>query len=371
MDDSEFQRMPNPFSPFAQEHAHRRRNLFSSVKLLLAAVALFAVATASQAYLHRARLTELVGEFSRGSKAEKFERLEQLRSSGAEGIAGLVAALGDQDADVAEQAFGILMEAGPRWGTLPLDQRRGYQATFAAALLQLAETMDRDKEMDRDNDPKTERVQTLARQAISQWLAVDPASPDDDRHQVIRKMLAEVLQHGQSAALAQRDAETLEQGPLPIEWADGDAASWTDWPPTPLAPKLYRRTVATLDVTDQPAVVLSQFEEPAADVGRQPTRPSDDQPAAEARIVKPSYQPADSLREQPLRVPGGTTETADYWVAQLDSPSRNVRLRAVTELARRGDAACRRALREHLAGEPDHGVAFRIRKVLDESASPR
>jgi hypothetical protein len=161
----------------------------------------------------------------------------------------------------------------------------------------------------------------------------------------------------------------LTDSPLPVELTGPQSASWTDWPPTPLAPRLYRRSVATLNVEDEPTVVLSQLGEPESDTLKQSSRANDSDGESDARIVKPSYRPVGTLREQPMRVPGGTTETADYWIAQLDSPSRHVRLRAVTELARRGDAACRQALREQLAEENDHGVAFRIRSFLDESAA--
>lgn len=363
MDDSEFQRMPNPFSPFAQDQADRRRNLFGTFKLLFAAIALFALATASQAYLHRARLASLIGDFAQGSTAEKFDRLEQLHASGRDGIAGLVAAVGDPNEDVSAKAAGILIETGQRWSTLPLEQQRSHQVVFAESLLRLVD------ELDAIDDPRFTRAQSLAQHAVSQWLVPAQGSglKTDEQHGAICAMLAKVLNCGQESTTAAQSPMVADD-PLPIELAGSQAASWTDWPPTPLAPQLYRRPVATLDVPDQPAVVLSQLAEPTSPDSVEAAIADSD--PLEPRIVKPSYQPTTSLNEQPMRVPGGTTATLSYWARQLESPSRNVRLRAVTELSRRGDAQCLEALRNHLSNEPDHGVAFRIRQVLDESSLP-
>ena len=344
MDDSEFGRMPNPFSPFAQDRSQRRQHLMSTAKLLLITVGLFVVASACQAYLHRAKLATLLREFSHSSKPEKQQQLQQLEESGADGVAGIVAAVGDSEDDISAEAADRLMVMGQRWLALPSDQQRAYQEVFAEALAELA------SQLDDPNDARFQRVQSLARQAVSQWmpLQTDSDATSADQNAVFAT-LSKVISGAESKGLPIAESAHVIDAPLPIDVASTGAATWTDWPPTSSTPKLYRRSVATLDVTSPSTAVLGQVQ-PASSTAVTETET--------AQIVKPSYRTATSVDEPPMRIPGGTTANTDYWITQLGSPSRHVRLRAVTELARRDDIRASEALRDHLPDESDHGVAL-------------
>lgn len=374
MDDSQFERMPNPFSPFAQERTHRRRHLLSTAKLLLVTVALFALASAGQAYLHRAKLTGLLADFAHSGKHEKIGQLEQMRASGAVGIPGIVAAVGDRSDDVSIHACEMLCEMGPQWNTLPTDQRVACQKAFADALAELSEKLAASSGSEALEDPRLQRAESLARQAVCQWMPLEGATPNDSSGQSeVAGTLTEIIARFPADPEVTANARDASKSPLPIELTSTDAASWTDWPPTSTAPKLYRRSVATLDVTTEQAPALGQW---SSDAVPSVQRAADEDPAdrdesaerddADVQLVKPNYRTAVSLDESPRRVPGGTTVNVQYWVTQLKSPSRHVRLRAVTELGRRQDAEAMSALRDHLPNESDHGVAFRIRQIFED-----
>jgi hypothetical protein len=139
--------------------------------------------------------------------------------------------------------------------------------------------------------------------------------------------------------------------PLPIDSVDIAAARWTDWPPTSSTPTLFRRDVATIDAIGDPNVVLRQ------------TDHSDQPDPSEPRLLRPTLRPASTLAEQSKHITD--VQSTSYWIAQLDSPSRLVRMKAVTELGNHGDRHAIKALRNHLNTESDHSVALLIRKRLD------
>ena len=84
--------------------------------------------------------------------------------------------------------------------------------------------------------------------------------------------------------------------------------------------------------------------------------------SSEARLLKPTVRPASTLADLPRQVEN--EQSTSYWIAQLDSFSRLVRKRAVTELCKRGDQQTLDALRDHLKSESDHTIALLIRKRL-------
>ena len=139
----------------------------------------------------------------------------------------------------------------------------------------------------------------------------------------------------------------------PIDLVDNAGAGWTDWPPTSTTPSLYRRSVATLNSDPHPTVVLRQTDE------------NDTGADAEARLLKPAFRPAATLADQSQQGKRVDMQSTSYWITQLESASRLVRMRAVMELGTRGNEQAISALRSHLKTESDHTVAFRIRQRLE------
>lgn len=352
MDDSELERTPNPFSAFADSRPQSRRNLAAAAKLLLAAIAIFCVVVISQVYLQRARLTDILNGFSTQSTNQKLDHLRHLQASGVEGIRGIVAAIADDQPEVSSSAVEMISELNHDWTTLPTDQMRECRLAFADALVKVS------KQIDDPADPRWARIHTLARLAAEDLIGL----PDAENEAAFRSLMQiigddskdSIALHSQSVATAQ---------PLPMDWVEQTGTDWTDWPPASLAPTLYRRKVATLRSDNEPSVLSQQADD------------ADHSSVSAARLLKPTFRPAATLADhaqqtqssdvQSSDVQSSNVQSTEYWITQLESLSRLVRLQAVTELGVRGDQQAIRALRTHQKTESDPTVALRIRKRLD------
>ena len=342
MDDSELERTPNPFSAFAESRVHSRRNLASTAKFLICSIALFCVVTVGQVYFQRARLAEIVNSFSGSTTAEKVEHLQQLQASGVTGIDGIVAAIADEQPEVSALAVNLLSEMNHQWMTLPTEQLSERRCVFADSLVKVS------KQIGDKTDPRWASVQSLARRA-AQDLIDSADAVNEQTYETLMRIIAS--DSGEPFDPPQRDIAVAK--PLPIDLVDHAAAGWTDWPPTSTTPALYRRSVATLNSDPHSTAILRQ------------TDGNDTSADAEARLVKPAFRPAATLADQAQRGKRGDMQSTPYWITQLESASRLVRMRAVTELGTRGDEQAISALRSHLKTESDHTVAIRIRQRLE------
>lgn len=338
MDDSELERIPNPFSAFAESRDQSKRHFFATVKYLLIAIVLFTVVTVGQVYLHRARLAKLLNGFSSGTTADKLEQLQQLQSSGVDGLPGIVAAVADEKLEVSAAATEMLVDWNRQWITLPAQQMAEARFVFADQLA-LVST----KVLD-PTDPRFDRIQDLARLAARDL--IDSGCSEDDTTYL---RLMEVIAIEPSSQVSASPENVADESPLPIELVENAGASWTDWPPTSTTPTLYRREVATLDSMDSSAVILQQ-----------PTG-GDRSGGGDARLLKPKFHPAATLVEQSNRPRPLEVESTSYWVTQLKSGSPLVRMGAVTELARSGSRQGTEALEAQLRIEPD----FKIRQQIE------
>lgn len=352
MDDSELERTPNPFSAFAQTRAQSRRHLAASAKLLLFAIGLFCVLTVGQVYLHRAKLSGIVERFSQGSPAEKLQHLEQLHASDVDGIVGLVAALSDEKPEVSEMAADMLADFNRKWTTLPAEMAAERRSVFADSLATVASKLD-DK-----SDARWIRVQTLAHRAAQDL--IDASCGDDDP--TYRALMTVIAADGARPIDAVPDRDAGDR-PLPIDLVDQAGSSWTQWPPTQWpptsntptsnTPTLVRRQVATLGtMDDEQQVVLNQIDTAESEMENAAT------------LLRPRIRPAATLADQSRQAAEVVSHSTSYWMTQLASGSRWVRMQAVAELVKRGDDQAISALRVHLESERDAEIVSRIHQQL-------
>jgi hypothetical protein len=344
MDDSELERIPNPFSAFAESRGQTRRSFVSAGKLLLYAIALFGIVMFGQVTLQRAKLAGIIDAFTDQTTTEKLLHLRKLQASdGTSAISGIVSAIADDQPTVSALAAELMLELNQQWMALPTEQLIERRAVFVDALVELS------GQITDTTDPRWTRMQTLARCAAQNLIDSADGGQDPSARALMR-----LLADGSPDPTDRPDDALAVSDPLPVDLVDGAGASWTDWPPTSSTPTLYRSTVATLDADRAPTVVLQQPAESVSSGDRG------------ARLLRPQFRPAATLADQARqRQPNDARSTA-YWIAQLESGSRLVRMRAVTELGARNDQQALSALRSHVDTETDQSVAHLIRQRLEQ-----
>lgn len=125
----------NPFAAKPRRERPPSREAFvSAIKFLL----LIAIAVAGTlmitAQSRRWLVARLTADFGAAAPAEKQTRLIQLAHLGTAGIQPLVAALADQNPQVARSAYELLVESQQDWKQLPPPVRRRYQQALIDAL---------------------------------------------------------------------------------------------------------------------------------------------------------------------------------------------------------------------------------------------
>ncbi|MCO8122699.1 hypothetical protein NHH03_13205 [Stieleria sp. TO1_6] len=359
MDDSELERMPNPFSTFADSRAKSRKNLFSAVKFLGLAVLLFCAVTFGQVHWKQLRVSQLLDRFQSRSAGEKLAGLRQLQASGAAGIDGIVAAVADDNPQVSKLAAETLSEMKKQWLTLPTSQRTKCRQRLSQSLARVC------NQLDQKNDHRWPRLQQLAQACAQELLESAPGADSGTLSAADQQSYQTLMQIVANAAAPALPVAQATTGPLPIDSLAGAGTHWTDWPPTSSAPTLFRRSVTTLSAVEPQQVVLSQTEQPQTEQPQPGQAPShQDQP--EPELVRPQFQAAATLAEQTRQQESSSVQSTEYWIAQLQSTSRRVRLHAVVQLGQRDDPHAIRALRDQLRVETDHTVAFRIRERLEQ-----
>lgn len=363
MDDAEFDRIDNPFAAFADRSGQTRRSVVSTCKFLALTVALFAIVTAAQAYLHQYRISSLVDGFADQSRTEKMATLRSLQAAGPDGIAGLTAALADKDPGVAELAGELICDLERGWTTLPALRQERFRQSLAESLASVANGLSPDDSIGR------QRIERLARRQSEKWMSTLASNQTTSPAQTetLRTLLAII---GETPARSPTNSPaggmSNLNSPLPLDQVAAGQEHWTDWPPRSETPKLYRPQITTLQ--PQSSVVLAQAStdvgatsDPAVTLAGAEMQTQSASPSAE--LLRPTVAAVSRLRDRDDLEHLAPEEAVAVWTGQLASPNRFLRKQAVHELLKLNNPAAAAALRNHLPNA-DPGVASMIRRGL-------
>ncbi|MDM4014426.1 HEAT repeat domain-containing protein [Roseiconus lacunae] len=360
MDDRDLDRMPNPFSPFADEGRRSRATFVSTLKWLVIAVVMFGVVSYGQRRLRKLQLDDLKQFLDDGGQAASTDPLHKIETleSDSDKAELLVKAMCSDDTALSTLASERLFELNVGWTTVPTDIQVRQRSELARHLTEALSS--------RENMPVhvQKHARTIA-QAVFEDLIESPEGLNDEllksRKSAI-EAIAMVLDHDMRPSEVVRTVRESHPQSSMISQTD---SSWTDWPPTSsTTPTIYRKQVASLDHAASSDVVLRQASGNDVAASRHH--------ASQPRLVRPTVatSPNDnendtqsSQREQDVR---GDQIRQCY--EELANPSRLVRLAAVVKLSKIDDPRVCDCLRAHLRDreERDVKVAHLIRNILDE-----
>ncbi|OYP28857.1 hypothetical protein [Rhodopirellula sp. MGV] len=362
MDQRDLDRMPNPFSPFAEESKRSRETVTSTVKWLLIAVVMFVAVTYAQTRLEKFRVAVIDdqlasnasgdGQLDAEGEQSALRKIDQIENDH-DKVDLLIHALCCEDIALSKESAGRLFELNSQWTTIPVArqiERRSYLARKLTSALTEHLAMS-----------QSEHVCLHARQvarAIFEDLVESPdgLSDENDAARLTAMKAVSVLLETQ---LTEKPMAIASHPESMVAKTD---ASWTDWPPAP--PKIYRKQVASLKSVEQPAVVLSQLGESEANQPEprlvRPTMQTSSTPST-IHAINEGSQESDSIRS-PEQI------QIQRYVDLLASRSRWDRLEAVASLAKLNTPQVVQILRRHVEGEQDLKVANLIRNYLDEDA---
>jgi hypothetical protein len=375
MDDLDFQNTPNPFSAFAQSQQQSRRSLRSAAKLLGISLVLFAILVTGQETWKRLRVESWTTSFPRKSVDEKLDMIDRLRAAGLPGIRGLVLAVSDPDPEVAKKAYHAVESMRQEWTTQPAADVRRRRLELARCLAEAVPAENASPggkpRADDAQSARPDHVPNAWIRQLADAVAADSSTggfeaSDDATTEKMRIAVEEMMNaNTTSTSETSMDSQPRDPHSIPRDAVELTQNAWTDWPPTEIesaTPKLYQPEVSRIDVTDEPQNIHAQVKSTADS-------------NAGIKLLKPRIATAQTLAE--IKSSPETSAFTDqpdsnreHWIAQLRSPSRLVRLRAITELraaVEQGtdpDAATVRALKDQLAEESDSTVADRLQQTL-------
>ena len=363
MDDTEFDRIDNPFAAFADRSGQTRRSVVSTCKFLALTVALFAVVTAAQAYLHQTRINSLVDGFADQSRTEKMATLRSLLAAGPDGIGGLTAALADEDPSVAELAGELICDLERGWTTLPALRQERLRQSLAESLADVANGLPADDSIGR------QRIERFARRQSEKWMSTLASNPTTApaKAETLRTLLSIIGEHPtRSQAILPAGGLSIGNSPLPLDQATAGREHWTDWPPRSETPKLYRPQITAIPpqssvVLAQPSTHMDSTDDQAVTAAGAEMQMQAASPDAE--LLRPTVAAVNRLRDRENLEHLTPGQAVAVWTRQLSSPNRFLRKQAVQELLKLNTPAAATALRDHLP-DADPGVASMIRRGL-------
>ena len=371
----------NPFSAFAQSQNRSRKSLISAIRLLVAAMVGFVVVAVGNVWWQQQRVDSLIDGFPLQSHDEKLRRLDQLTENRTQSVGALVAAIADTDDEVSERAFEVLCEMRKGWPALPdqdvVEQRSELADALAVSIARLTGTPQRMQAQrmrtlahllaedilasSSQIDPATETPQAEVTQAY--YTAVDVATP---KAQVNQNRQPELHQPATEVNRAIIVPVNRWREPLPIHAVERSGFRADEQPSNEktLTPQLYRRTVATVSESSKHANVLAQIGAGADELMDAPQNVS--LTVEETELIKPMKQLVETFAPQDTVSVTHEGDSSSYWLAQLASESKFVRLRAVSELTKHMNDEIESELRAYLPDENDTIVAYRIRRAVSD-----
>ncbi len=408
---------PKPITAFLN-----RLKFFALIAILL--VTVLAVGHQYRQY----RFSQLSADFESLPADEKLQRLDQLSTWGHEAMPTLVAALADQDAEIAKHAHEELRELQSTWPVIEFEQAVQHQKNFVDSI--------REKE-----SGFTEQGRTLAADLLRHVAQLSVEQSNDATRRLyfsataaIDKLSATQARVDDSEPPATVEGEIDERSrPLPVDHL-ARSVDWTDWPPrrdqptdvTTAAlnaslgssrPAIHRTKTPPLQAVAEGEVIV--LHEPPRDrmhmvdekhsVESMYTPPAAIQPVV--HIIQTPWQDADfstvinflGRSEQDLKNQAETElarrglseheisfanqiatgdsqskialiesmsqspniDARPWLMLLLDDRNREVRLRSISALAAMKDAWVQQQLKLRMVDEQDQTVAFRIRRVLN------
>ena len=333
--------LPNPFSIERLSVRPKTASLTNRLKFL----ALIAILLASSLLLGnqytKYRFSRLSSDFAALSSPEKLDRLDQLSAWGDKAIPTIVAALGDQDHEVANHAHGVLRRLQNDWVVLEFDQTIRNQKALVDSI--------RVNESELTDERRKLAVDLLQRAA---QLSVEQSS--HPTRQLYFSATAAIDELSSTMTFATDDTAPSKskeiddrKRPLPVDHL-AHGADWTDWPPRadvsfsaqvsvvqanavqvsgPTSrPKIHRTNMSPLQaVTDGEEVVLHEVQQSR-------THSVVDQRTGESMYDPPTtIQPVAHVIETPWQNANVATI-----IKFLGRPEQELRDQAETELTRRG-----------------------------------
>ena len=342
MDDREFDRLPNPFAPFANEKRQSKQDLVSALKWFALVTVLFVIVTAGQHYFRRFRQSGLVAAFDRADSQQKIQQLARFAQSSNDPIGNITAALGDPDANVSNAAANLLSGMRHQWSTLAPDEACYRRKRFAAELDKVI------SQIDTRDDRRLAPIRTLAHLVAQDMIGTDGVDDRESYQILMRAMSVGKLEP------SDEQVSTIARRPIPMDSVGEIPASWTDWPPPSTQSSDSRSHQTVLSIEGQ-SPILGQVDSQAASTGLEP------------RLIRPTIdlepQTESAIKQDAAAKPVGQAALG-HWIRELNSPSRLARLKAVNELAEIGNDSALVALRMRLQIESNSTVVDQINLCL-------
>ncbi|MCC9601869.1 hypothetical protein LOC67_15010 [Stieleria sp. JC731] len=360
MDDRDLDRMPNPFSPFAEEGKRSRETFVSTAKWLLIAILMFVGLTFAQKHSQKLRVADLLSQFDLTDDPNAGDSLSKIDTvkDDTDKTKLLVKALCSENEATCKEAARRLFELNSQWTTIQTDEQLRLRCNLARELT--ASMMGRESDTRHHQD----HAQQVAR-AVFEQLVETPPGIDAEQNQsrmMAIDAIAMLLQNNNadtaSVATADKTESSSDSMATPPTMLSQTDTNWTDWPPT--SPTIYRKQVTSLNKVNQPAVVLNQVSD----------EPNDRRTAAV--LVRPSIGASSPQQDTPEETASDQREQEyqnariDYWAKMLSRQSRLDRMEAVTTLSKIAHPRVARILSSHIVNERDPHVAKLIRNYFEK-----
>ncbi len=354
----------------------------------------FAIITISLAVLlacgsqyRRYRIESLHHDFASLSTAKKLARLEQLASFGADGLTGIVAALCDDDQQVAVRAHEILRAAQKSWIVQSSDQATANQMSLVGAIREFDATL-------------PAKGITLAQDLLQHTIQSSVDQSDAPTRQLYFAATATMQQISMGAEPRESSAtpDDVRDQPLPVAHLAA-GADWTDWPPRaddnqPIAsavaqanfqtarPIVYRKDAeplpdGSLQTVPEHEVVLLRDVRDERTIDVAGPEPQEDVAEAEPQEDVAEAEPLETAPDQPTATQpdAGIVEKSPWQGAAvgtvielLGSQEGDLRVQAAAELARRGFNDQQVSIAAKIVGDDANAKLALIHSLADASA---